>query len=641
MARAMKENQLKEKQDTLPKLLLRNYHRYGSTQAAVREKDKGIWQSYSWADYYDLVKHLCLGFISMGLKYGDKISILAENKPHAYWFELAAQASGGVVVGIFADCTPHEVEYYVSHSESRFVVCQNQEQVDKVLEIREKVPALQKIIYWDPKGLWSYSDSILMNMDQMLEIGKTYEKEHPGLFEESVEKTKGEDTAVFFYSSGTTGQPKAAMVTHQALIGMAESIDAIDQYEENEEYLSFLPLAWIAEQLFGVACSLVYGLRTNFPEEPETVQDNIREIGPKIVFFGPRLWENLIRLVQVRIQDSGRIHRIFFRAALKIGYRRSSYTMTGKKPGPVLAFLNSLADFSVFRPLRDNLGLSKTRVGYSAGSAVSPDVIQYFHAIGINVKQLYGSSEVGIVTCHLDNQIKPETCGPPLPDVDIRLSEEGEVLIRTPNMFSGYYKDAEKTAQKISEGWYHTEDFGHLDKDGHLIVMDRMEDLLELAGGQKFSPQYCEIRLRFSPYIKDVLAVARRTESIIGGLVNIDLENVGQWAESMHIPYTTFAGLSQKPEVIELVRKEIVRINETLPEYSRIKKFINLHKEFDPDEEEMTRTRKLRRTFVEERFKSMIDAIFGSQPQIEVSSQITYRDGRTGTTKSLIQVNEV
>jgi long-chain acyl-CoA synthetase len=637
----MKDNRLKQKEDTLPKLLLRNYRRYGSTEAAVREKCMGIWQSYSWTDYYDLVKHLCLAFISMGLKHGDRVSILAENKPHAYWYELAAQASGGVVVGIFADCTPPEVEYYVNHSGSRFVVCQNQEQVDKVLEIRKSLPALQKIIYWDPKGLWNYADPLLINMDQMLAMGRDYDKKYPNVFEESVAKTKAEDMAVFFYSSGTTGKPKAAMVTHKALIGMAEAIDSIDQYEENEEYLSFLPLAWIAEQLFGVACSLVYGLRTNFPEEPETVQDNIREIGPRIVFFGPRLWENLIRLVQVRIQDSGSLHRLLFNAALKIGYRTSGYTMTGKKPGVLLAFLNALADVSVFRPLRDNLGLSKTRVGYSAGSAVSPDVIQYFHAIGINVKQLYGSSEVGIVTCHLDNQIKPETCGPPLPNVDVKLSEEGEVLIRTPNMFSGYYKEEEKTAQKIRDGWYHTEDFGHLDKDGHLIVMDRMEDLLELAGGQKFSPQYCEIRLRFSPYIKDILAVARTTERIIGALVNIDLQNVGQWAESMHIPYTTFADLSQKSEVVDLVRKEITKINESLPDYSRIKKFINLHKEFDPDEAEMTRTRKLRRTFVEERFKQMIDAIFSSEAEIEVTSQITYRDGRTGTTKSLIRVNTV
>lgn len=637
----MNESHPQKKEDTLPKLLLRNYLKYGSSQVAIREKDMGIWQSYSWAEYYEIVKYLCLAFISMGLKPGERVSILAENKPHAYWFELAAQAAGGVVVGIFADCTPPEVEYYVGHSESRFVVCQDQEQVDKLLVIKDTVPAVQKVIYWDPKGLWSYSDSILMNMEQMLEMGEACEKEHPGLFEQSIARTKGEDIAVFFYSSGTTGQPKAAMVTHKALIGMAEAVNAIDRYKQNEEYLSFLPIAWITEQLFGVACSLVYCLRTNFPEEPETVQENIREIGPQVVFFGPRLWENLIRMVQVKIKDSGWINRLFYKAALSIGYRRSDFTMPGRKPGPFLSLLYFLADRSVFGPLRDNLGLKKTRVGYSAGAAVSPDVIKYFHAIGVNLKQLYGSSEIGVVTCHRDNKIKAETCGPPLPGVDIKFSEEGEIVIRTPNMFSGYYKEEKKTSEKLRDGWYYTGDFGHLDKDGHLIVMDRMDDLLNLAGGQKFSPQYCETRLRFSPYIKDVLVVGRESESFIGALINIDLDNVGQWAESKHIPYTTFTDLSQKPQVIELVRQEIARINETLPDYSRIRKFINLHKEFDPDEAEMTRTRKLRRTFVEERFKQMIDAIFGSEEEIEVTSQITYRDGRTGTTKSKIKVNKV
>ena len=509
------------------------------------------------------------------------------------------------------------------------------------MEIKEKLPGLEKIIYFDPKGLWSYSDSILMNMDQMLEMGKAYEKDHPNLFEESVARTKGEDTAVFFYSSGTTGQPKAAVVTHNALIGMAKAVNAIDQYKEGEQYLSFLPLAWIAEQLFGVACSLVYSLQTNFPEEPETVQDNIREIGPTVVLFGARLWENMIRMIQVKIQDSSWFNRIIFSAALRVGYRMSIYRMSSNKPGPLLSFLYFLVDFSVFRPLRDRLGMSKTRVGYSTGAAISPDIIKYFHAIGVNVKQLYGGSEVGILTCHLDGQIKAETSGPALPGVLMKFSEDGEVIVKTPNMFSGYFKDEEKTKEKIIDGWYYTGDLGYLDKDGHLIVMDRMDDVLSLANGQKFSPQYCEIRLRFSPYIKDALVVARERENYIGALVNIDLNNVALWAEKNHIPYTTFADLSQKTQVIELTRGEISKINDNLPEYSRIRKFVNLHKEFDPDEAEMTRTRKLRRTFVEERFKPMIDAVFSSEKQIEITSQITYRDGRTGTTKSLIKVNQV
>lgn len=629
------------KLDTLPKFLLANYHRFGSDYVAIREKDMGIWQSYTWTRYYEIVKYLCLSFIDLGLKPGQKVAILAENKPHAYWFELAAFSAGGVVVGIFADCTPPEVQYYIAHSESVFVICQNQEQVDKVLEVKSETPSLKKIIYWDEKGLWNYSDPILITMDEMLKIGKDRAREYPTAFEDSIEKTKGKDLAIFLFSSGTTGLPKAAMVTQQALIGMAKAIDDVDDYQIHEEYLSFLPLAWIAEQLLGVACSMVYAMRTNFPEEPETVQDNIREVGPQIVFFGPRLWENLIRMVQVKIQDSGWINRLFYKIALKIGYRRASCSMTGLKTGLPLTILYKLADLTVFASLRDNLGLSKTRIGYSAGAAVSPDVIKYFHAIGVNVKQLYGSSEIGVVTCHRDHAIKAESCGPPFKDVEIRLSKDGEVLIKTPNMFSGYYKQPDKTGESLKDGWYYTGDFGHLDKDGHLVVMDRMKDLMDMAGGIKFSPQYCEIRLRFSAYIKDVLVVARPNEDFVGALTNIDLDNVGQWAESHHIPFTTFTDLSQKSEVIELIRNEIKIVNEKLPDFSIIKKFINLHKEFDPDESELTRTRKLRRTFVEKKFKQLIDGLFSSKDRIEVISAITYRDGRVGETQSKIKVNTI
>jgi len=633
--------QLAGNEDTLPKLLLKNYRQYGSSQVAIREKDKGIWQSYSWAKYYELVKHLCLAFVSMGLKPEDRVSIIAENKPHAYWFELAVQAAGGVFVGIFADCTPPEVEYFVNQSESRFIVCQDQEQVDKVLVIKKKIPTVQRVIYWDPKGLWSYSESILINMDQMLEMGKAVERDRPGSFEEYIANTKGEDTAVFFYTSGTTDQPKAAVVKHKALIGMAQAIHAVTEYKENEDYVSFMPPAWSAEQVFGVACSLVFCLRANFPEEPETVQENIREIGPQVVLFGPRLWENIFRMIQAKIEDSTWLNRLFYKGALKVGYRMADFSMSGRKPGLLFSPLGFLADISVFGPLRDNLGLRKSRIGFTAGSAVSPSLIRYFHAIGVNIKQMYGGSEAGIITCHLDKEIRPETCGPPLPHVDIKLSDDGEIIVSTPNMFSGYFKDEQKSTQQVKDGWYYTGDFGYLDRDGHLVVMDRMTDLSNLAGGQRFSPQYCETQLRFSVYIKDALVLARETETLIGALVNIDLDSVSQWAESKHIPYTTFADLSQKPEVIELIRKELSKINEKLPEFSRIRKFVNLHKEFDPDEGEMTRTRKIRRTLAQERFKEMIDAIFGEKEQLEFLTQITYRDGRTGTTKIRVKVNRV
>jgi long-chain acyl-CoA synthetase len=638
----MDEQSLTENEDTLPKILLRNYLRFGSSEIAMREKNKGIWQKYTWADYYNVVKYLTLAFLSMGLKPGERVAILGENKPQQYWFELAAHSAKATVVGIFADCTPAEVRYYVDHSESRFVICQDQEQVDKLLEIKNTVPNVQKVIYWDPKGLWNYADPLLMSFDQMVDMGKAYEKDHPNLFEESVASTKADDMCLFLYSSGTTGGPKAAMVSQKALIAQAEVQNSMDHYHENEEYLSFLPVAWNAEQTLGIACSLVYRLRANFPEEPETVQDNIREIGPQVVFFGSRLWENLIRMVQVKIQDSGWVNRLFYNAALRIGYIMSDYRMTGRRTGLFVSLAYSLADLSVFMPLRDNLGLRKTRVCYTSGGAVSPDILRYFHAIGINLKQLYGSSEVGMVTCHLDNQIKPETCGPALSGVDIKICDDGEIAVRSPKTtMLGYFKNEQETAERLRDGWFYTGDFGHLDDDGHLIVMDRMDDLQNLAGRQKFSPQYCEVRLRFSPYIKDALVMGRENEALIGALINIDLDNVGQWSETKHISYTTFADLSQKPEVIELIRQEIIKVNKVLPEYTRIKKFINLHKEFDPDEAEMTRTRKLRRTFLKKRYEQMIDAIFGSEEKIEVTSQIAYQDGRTGVTTSTIRVNQV
>ncbi|MDY6852094.1 MAG: AMP-binding protein, partial [Thermodesulfobacteriota bacterium] len=317
------------KEDTLPKLLLRNYRKFGVDGTAIREKNMGIWESYTWGDYYDIVRALALSFVEMGLEPHDKIGIIGENKPHIYWYELAAQSAGATVVGIFADCTPPEIQHYVGHSDSTFIVCQDQEQVDKVLEIKENLPKLKKIIYWDPKGLWKYDDPDLVNYEDMLEMGRAKAKEQPDIFEEYVGRTKGEDTAVFLFTSGTTGLPKAAMISHKAMIGMARAIDEVNRFKENEEYLSFLPIAWITEQLLGVAGSLIFGLRTNFPEKPETVQTNIREIGPEVVFFGPRLWEGLIRSVQVQILDSSWLHKLFFNAALKIGYKVADSRILG------------------------------------------------------------------------------------------------------------------------------------------------------------------------------------------------------------------------------------------------------------------------------------------------------------------------
>lgn len=628
-------------ESTLPKLLKKNAEHYHDRRVAMRVKDRGIWQRFTWKDYYEKVKYFALGLISSGMKKGDKVSILGENKPQYFWAELAVQAVGGTAVGVYTDCTPPEVKFFVSDSDSTFVVAHDQEQVDKLLQIKNDLPLVKKVIYWDPKGLWNYEDPILISFPDMIQLGKDYEKEHPGLFEEYVENGKGEEIALICYTSGTTGLPKGAMISQRGLVTIAQAWRDVDHWSDRDRYVSFIPPGWIAEQAVGVAGQLVSGMEVNFPEEPETVQENIREIGPTILFFAPRLWENINRMVQAKITDTSPFRRRIYHLFLPLGYKSAEYRLTHKGLSPLWRLFHRLAHWVLFRPLRDRVGLSRIRCAYTAGSAVSPDILNYFQAIGVNIKQLYGGSEQGLVTIHLDGQIKYETCGPPMPGVTVSLSPEGEILVKGDNLFSGYYKNSEATQEKVREGWYYTGDFGYIDDDHHLVVIDRMEDLKELKGGKKFSPQFAEIRLRFYPYIKDALVVGSEDKDYVTAIINIDLENVGRWAEANRIPYTTFTDLSQKTEVIELIKKDVQRINTFLPEWSRIRKFVNLHKEFDADEAELTRTRKLRRAFVENRYSDLIMALYSKDQDYNVEASITYRDGRKGVIKTSIQINTV
>ncbi len=627
--------------ETLPQVLRENFKKYGN-RVAMRVKDRGIWQEYTWEDYYLKVKHFCLGLISLGLQKGDKVSILGENKPEWFWAELAVQSAGGAAVGIFTDCLPGEVKYYVEHSDSTFVVVHDQEQVDKLLEIKNDIPKVKKVIYWDPKGLWSYTDPILLSFDEVIELGQDYEKKHPQLFDEIVDQGTGDDIAAFCYTSGTTGLPKGPMLSQTWLVESIREWGQLDGwFGKDFEYLSFIPPAWITEQGIGIASTILGPMVVNFPEEPETVQENIREIGPDILFFGARLWENLNRMIQARMIDSTFLRRLIYRLALPVGLKAADMKSGKRRINLPWRIIYFLAYHAVFRQLRDRLGLSNVKVVYSAGAAVSPDIIRYFKALGIDVRLFYGSTEQGVMTMPREGDIRPETSGPPVPWVEIKLSDEGEILIKNKYPYSGYYKDPEATEAKIKDGWFYTADFGHMNEDGHLIVIDRMEDLKELAGGKKFSPQYTEIRLRFSPYIKDVLIIGGPDKEYVTALINIDLDNVGRFAEAHHIAYTTFTDLSQKTEVIDLIKKEIVKVNLTLPEWTRVRRFVNLHKEFDADEDELTRTRKLRRTFVEDKYKDLIEVLYSDKDTYKVEASVTYRDGRKGTIETSIHINEL
>ncbi|MBU2552046.1 MAG: AMP-binding protein [Proteobacteria bacterium] len=626
--------------DTLPQLLRHHYRRFGSDRIALREKDRGIWKPYTWADYYRIVQRLTMAFLEMGLQPDEKVAIIGENKPHVYWFELAALTCRAPVLGIFSDCGPPEIKYFLTHSDSTFVICQDQEQVDKVLEIKDEIPLIRKVIYWEEKGMWNYDDPLLITMEEMLEMGEKKAREDPDRFEALIDETNGDDIAVFFYTSGTTGLPKAGLQTHGNIKMMADLMDRRDPVFESDQSVSYLPIAWIAEQLQNVGYSLFKGFTVNFPESQETVTQNIREVGPHMVLFAPRNWEEFIRTIRVKMADAGWLNRLFFNAALKVGYKVGDARMAGRNPGLLWRLLHYPAEWMVFRPLKDRLGIKRGRIARVGGTAISPDVIRYFQAIGMPLVQIYGSSECGMVTMHPRGQIKPETSGTPLDGYEVRLSEEGEILVKSPCIFKGYYKAEEKTAQVLVDGWYHTGDFGHIDEDGHLIVMDRMDDLQTIAGQKRFSPQYAETRLRFSRYIKDALVVGRVSWDFAVALINIDYDNVGHWAETHRIAYTTYLDLSQKDGVIDLIRGEVQTINRLLPEHARIHKFINLHKEFDPDEAELTRTRKVRRDFMEEKYKQLVDGLFSDQGQIDIVASVTYRDGTKGELKSSVRVND-
>ncbi len=631
-----------ESLDTLPKILRHRAQTLGDREISMRVKDRGIWRRYTWKDYYEKVRYLAMGLVSLGLERGEKILIIGENKPEWFWAELAAQCAGAVAVGVFTDCVAHEVKYYADNSDATFVVAHDQEQVDKVLEIKPQLPLLRKVIYWDPKGLWNYRDPDLISMETVLEMGRIYDESHPGLFDHLVDQGNSEDIAVICYTSGTTGMPKGAMLSHRWLVEGIREWSAVDGWNRpGMEYLSFIPPAWATEQGLGIAGGIVAGLRVNFPEEPETVQENIREIGPEILFYGARLWESVNSMVQAKILDSTKLRRWIYKKCLSVGFKVADRRIQKKPLGPFWKLLWWLAYQGCFRPLRDRLGLSRARVVYSAGGALSPEIIRYFLALGIEIKLFYGSTEMGVVSIPRPGEIRPETSGRPMPWVDVKISEDGEILVKSRFMYSGYYKNPEATAAKLRDGYYCSGDFGYIDEEGHLIVIDRMEDLKPLSGGRKFSPQYIEVRLRFSPFIKDVLVVGGEERDFVAALVNIDLENVGRYAEANHIPYTTFADLSQKQKVIELVREEIRRVNRTLPEHARVVRFVNLHKEFDPDEAELTRTRKIRRSFVEERYRDLIEAIYAGKDSLTVEAVVRYRDGRQGVVSTVIFVNDV
>ena len=632
----------KEKGDTWPKILQYNFEKYGDNRKAMRYKRYGIWQPYTWKDYYLNVKYLALGLLSLGFEPGDKVLIIGDNAPQWYYAELAAQAKHGVSVGLYSDLTPLEIKYIAENSEAKFAIVEDQEQVDKFLQIKDELPLLKKVIYWSYKGLAHSNDPILMGYREVLQRGEKYEAEHPGLFEQNVKTGKADDICAIVYTSGTTGAaPKGAVHTYRTMRTGADYHLHLDPWFENDNVLPYLPPAWMTEQWFGIGCHLLSGCILNFAEAPETQQRDTQATGPSIVFYGARMWESKAAMAQARILGADTIKRLSFRLLMPIGYKMADLKHRKEKPNLFWKILYSFADIMLFKPIRSSLGLSNARICYTTGAMLSPDAIMFYHALNLPLKNLYGTTEGGTLTGAKNDDISLETVGPVHKGAEVRITPQGELIYRQPGIFTGYYKDPDKTAEVLKEGWFYSGDSGFIREDGHIVLVDRIKDIVELASGDKLAPQLIESRLRFSPYIKDAWVLVGPNRDFPSAIIIINYDNVGRWAGQRRVAYTTFAELSQRPEVYELVKQDIDRINTTLPPSSRIRKYVNLHKEFDSDEGELTRNRKLRRTFLEERYRELINAIYSNKTEVPIEARVRYRDGRMGTIKTTLNIKSI
>jgi len=626
---------------TIPKLFYRQAKRYGKDRVAMREKEFGIWRPITWHDYLENVKYIALGLISLGLEEGDKVSMIGDNRPEGLWAEMATLCARGIGVWLFQDCLIDEVRYIIDHSDTKFLFGEGQEEVDKAISIFNECPKLKKIIWDDPKGMRNYDEDYLISLKEVQKLGRELEKENPDLFEELINKGSGEEVALLFYTSGTTALPKGALLSHNNMLTMGQHLMQVDPCKDSDDYVSYLPFAWIGEQMMSISCGIQMGYTLNFPEEPETAQENIREIGPHVMFAPPRMYEQMTRTVQVKYLDASWIKRKFYEFSTYVGYKVANLKFD-KKPVPwYWRFLEWLASITVQKKLKDHLGLSRVRNAYTGGAAMGPDHFRFFHALGVNLKQIYGQTEVaGISVVHRSGDIKFDTVGHPIPGTEVKIAEDGEILTRSPSVFLGYYKNPEATESTLQDGWLYSGDKGFLDDDGHLVVFDRTKDVFTLKDGKPFAPQYLETRLKFSPYIKDSWVIGDKKD-YISAVLCIDYSVVGKWADEKKLNYTSYQELSQMPEIYDLVEKQIREANKDLPDAAKVVKFTNLYKELDADDDELTRTRKLRRAFVEKRYEDIVNGLYSENDTVHVDTTIKYEDGREAHIKTDMQIRTV
>ena len=633
--------------DTFPRLLL--HHAAVRPDApAIREKDLGIWQSWTWGEVCEQARLLAAGLAAMGFRRGDHLAIIGENRPRLYWSIMAAQALGGVPVPLYQDSIAQELAFVLGDAEVEFAVVEDQEQVDKLLEILPQCPKLKYIIYDDPRGLRNYQQPQLHTFESVQERGKRFNEERRAFWDQEIAKGRASDTAAMFYTSGTTGHPKGVVLTHANLIEASRAAVELDHLTAEDEVLAYLPLAWIGQNIFSYAQALIAGFCVSCPESADTVSIDMREVGPTYYFAPPRVLEALLTDVMIRMEDASWIKRKMFHYFMDLARRVGVKLMDGTDAVSTDdRMLYAIGDFLVYGPLRNALGMSRVRVAYTAGEAIGPDLFVFYRSIGINLKQLYGSTETSVFVCvQPDGHVKSDTVGPPMKGVQVKIADNGEILLKGPGIFQNYYKNPKATADaKDEEGWFHTGDAGFFDDDGHLRIIDRAKDVGRMRDSTLFAPKYLENKLKFFPYIKEAVVFGHERNHA-AAIINIDMAAVGDWAERRNLAYSGYGDLAAKEQVCELVGGCVEKVNQDLsrdPKLcgSQINRFVVLPKELDADDGELTRTRKVRRRIIADKYAKIVEALYADQPRVQMEVQVKFEDGRIGTVRADLQVHEV
>ena len=636
-------------QTTFPRLLLKHAKERPSA-AAMREKEYGIWQTISWADMAHMVEHMACGLHQAGLQRGEHVVVVGSNRPRLYATMLAAQSLGAIPVPLYQDAVAAECVFPLNNAEVRFCVVEDQEQVDKLLEIREQCPRISHIFFDDPRGLRKYDEPGLASLEELLAAGGVFAKQHPDFFVNEIEKAHTDDVGAMFFTSGTTGNPKGVVHTHNSLINRAEAGAKFDHLTSGEDVLAYLPPAWIGQNIFSYAQWLYCGYVVNCPESAATVNIDLKEIGPTYYFAPPRVFEGLLTSVMIRMEDASRIKRSMFHYFMDVAKRFGPTKMSGQSIGLLGSVLYGLGNFLVYGPLRNNLGMSRVRVAYTAGEAIGPDLFSFYRSIGVNLKQLYGSTETAVFVClQPDHEARADTVGVPCDGVEIKVAENGEILVKSAGLLKGYYKNPEATAEVLtSDGWYHTSDAGFLDAHGHLKIIDRVKDVGRIKGGANdgamFAPKYVENKLKFFPHIKEVVAYGDQRAQVCV-MINIDFDAVGNWAERRNLPYAGYTDLAQKPEVYGLIQECVEKVNADLAQDallagSQVSRFLVLHKELDADDGELTRTNKVRRGFIADKYSALVDALYNGASTQFIETQVKFEDGRTGSVSATLKLSD-